>query len=131
MRYCLYCKRINPGEPLYCQYCGKTFEARICSKCHHINPKEALVCRNCGSSELSDIAGPLPLWLVILRIFFWIFIVLLVIGFLVNLDSFVPLFIVIGLLLIGYSFLPEEGKKILKTILNFFKQCVWGKKEKS
>lgn len=131
MRYCPYCKRLNPGKPLFCQYCARTFEVRICGKCRHINPQAALACQNCGSSELSEIAGEIPLWTILLRVLFWLFIVLLVMGFFMNFESFVPLLIVIGLLLIGYSFLPEEVKKIIKIILSLLKQRVWGIKKES
>lgn len=59
------------------------------------------------------------------------FIVLLVIGFLMNFASFVPFLIVIGLLLVGYSFLPEEVKNIIKFILSHIKQRVLGIKKES
>lgn len=131
MRYCPYCRRPNPSRPLYCQYCGRTFEVRICGKCHHINPKEALVCRNCGSSELSDIAGETPLWMILLRGLFWLLGLLIVIGFFLNFGLFVPGLMVIGFFLIGYSFLPAESKKIMKAVLGSLKQRVWAKKEKS
>lgn len=131
MRYCPYCKRLNPGRPLFCQYCGRTFGARVCSKCGYANPKEALVCRNCGSSELSDISGDIPLWLIILKGLFWLFGLLLVAGLLRNLELLVPLVLFIGFILIGYSFLPEGIKKIIRFFFNLLKQRLWGKKEKS
>ena len=131
MRYCPYCKRLNPGKPLYCQYCARTFEVRICSKCRYVNPKAALACGKCGSFELSDIAGETPFWLVLLKILFWLFVLLLVIGFVMNLASFVPLLVVVALFLIGYSFIPEEVKNIIKFILNHIKQRVWGIKNES
>lgn len=131
MKYCLNCKRLNAGKPLYCQYCGRTFEDRICGKCHHINDKSALVCRNCGSSELSEIAGQAPFWTILLKIFFWLFVILLVVGFFRNLALFAPLLIIIGLLLFGYSLLPEMVKKIMNLIFNLLKERIWGKEKKS
>ncbi|MFA6130484.1 MAG: zinc ribbon domain-containing protein [Candidatus Omnitrophota bacterium] len=131
MRYCPYCQRINPGKPLYCQYCAKTFEARICSKCRSVNSKAALACGKCGSFELSDIAGEIPFWAILLKVLFWLFLVLLAIGFVRNLVSFVPLLVVVCLLLLGYSFLPEEVKNIIKFILSFIKQKVLGIKKES
>ena len=131
MRYCPYCKRLNPGKPLYCQYCAKTFEVRICSKCRHVNPKAALACGKCGSFELSDIAGETPFWMLFFRILFWFFLVSLVISFVRNLASFIPFLVVIALLLVGYSFLPEEVKKIMKVILSHIKQRVWGVKKEN
>ena len=131
MRYCWNCGRINPGKPLFCQYCGRTFGIRTCGRCRHINPKEALVCRNCGSPELSDTAGPLPSWMIFLRGLFWVFVLLAIVGCLLNLQLFIPLFLFVVLLMILYSFLPEILKKIIKFLLNLLKQRVFGKKEKS
>lgn len=131
MRYCPYCRRMNPGKPLYCQYCARTFEVRICSKCRSINSKAALACGKCGSFELSDIAGEIPFWAIFLKALFWLFLVLFVIGFFMNLVSFVPLLVVIVLLLLGYSFLPEEVKNIIKLILSLIKQKVLGIKKES
>lgn len=131
MRYCSYCKRMNPGMPTFCAYCAKTFEVRICSKCRSVNSKAALACGKCGSFELSDIAGETPFWLVFLKIIFWSFLVLLVVSFVMNLASFVPLLVVLCLLLLGYSFLPEEVKNIIKFILSIIKQRVLGIKNES
>jgi len=131
MRYCPYCKRLNPGTPTFCAYCAKTFEVRVCSKCRNVNPKAALACSKCGSFELSDIAGETPFWLVLPKILFWSFLVLLVVAFVMNLASFVPLLVVLCLLLLGYSFLPEEVKNIIKFILSIIKQRVLGIKKES
>jgi len=90
-----------------------------------------LACTNCGSSELSDIAGEIPFWIILLKFLFWLFLILLAMGFILNFASFVPFLIVIGLLLIGYNFLPEEVKKIMNIIFSHIKQRVFGVKEKN
>ena len=131
MRYCPYCKRLNSGKPTFCAYCSRTFEVRICGRCRHVNSKAALACTNCGSSELSDIAGEIPFWIILLKFLFWLFLILLAMGFILHFASFVPFLIVIGLLLIGYNFLPEEVKKIMNIIFSHIKQRVFGVKEKN
>lgn len=86
---------------------------------------------NCGSSELSDIAGEIPFWAILLKALFWLFLALLAIGFILDFRSFVPFLIVIGLLLVGYSFLPEEVKKIMNVIFSYIKQQVFGIQKKN
>lgn len=52
MRYCTNCNRITTGEPLYCHFCGRTFDLKICPR-GHTNPRIAQVCAECGSRDLS------------------------------------------------------------------------------
>ena len=69
--------------------------------------------------------------MILLKFSFWLFLVLLVLGLAMNLVAFVPFLVVVGLLLVGYSFLPEEVKKITKIILNSLKQSVFGVKKEN
>ena len=131
MKYCPYCKRLNPGSPTFCAYCSRTFNSRVCLRCRHINSMAALACVSCGSFELSDIAGEIPFWAILLKALFWLFLVLLAMGFVLNFASFVPFFIIIGLLLLSYSFLPEEGKKIMNVIFSYIKQQIFGIQKKN
>src|SRR5258708_12936318 len=62
MRYCHNCHRITNGEPLYCQNCGFTYDAKLCPS-RHLNPRWAVVCSQCGSRDLSTPAPRIPLWL--------------------------------------------------------------------
>jgi RNA polymerase subunit RPABC4/transcription elongation factor Spt4 len=62
MRYCPQCHRLTIGEPLYCNHCGSTFDAKLCPA-RHLNPRNAEVCAQCGSRDLSTPAPRLPLWL--------------------------------------------------------------------
>ena len=91
----------------------------------------ALACVSCGSFELSDIAGEIPFWTILLKILFWLFLALLAMGFVLNFASFVPFLIVIGLLLVGYSFLPEEVKKIMNVIFSYINQQIFGIQKKN
>jgi len=52
MKYCFECGRVTSGEPLFCNFCGRTFDVKLCPRLH-VNPRIATVCRECGSRELS------------------------------------------------------------------------------
>lgn len=52
MTYCYNCRRITPGEPLFCHTCGRTYDVKLCPRLHP-NPRSAEVCSRCGSRELS------------------------------------------------------------------------------
>jgi len=62
MRYCHNCGRITTGEPLYCQFCGRTYNVKLCPRLHP-NSRSATVCSQCGSRELSIPAPRLPILL--------------------------------------------------------------------
>lgn len=53
MRYCHSCRRLTAGQPLFCDHCGRTYDARLCPRLH-VNPRAANVCGECGSRELSQ-----------------------------------------------------------------------------
>jgi hypothetical protein len=61
MRYCNHCHRITTGEPLFCNFCGRSYDFKLCPH-RHPNPRSAEVCNQCGSRELST---PHP------RVSFW------------------------------------------------------------
>lgn len=52
MRYCTNCQRLTPGEPLYCNHCGRSYDVKLCPA-RHLNPRDAQACATCGSRELS------------------------------------------------------------------------------
>ena len=62
MRYCPQCHRLTTGEPLFCNHCGATYDAKLCPA-RHLNPRNAEVCSQCGSRDLSTPAPRLALWL--------------------------------------------------------------------
>lgn len=62
MRYCSQCRRLTAGDPLYCNHCGATYDAKLCPA-RHLNPRNAEVCAQCGSRDLSTPAPHLSLWL--------------------------------------------------------------------
>jgi hypothetical protein len=59
MKLCFSCRRVTPGVPSYCHYCGKTYNVRLCSR-GHINPRSAHVCSQCGSKEMSTPQRKIP-----------------------------------------------------------------------
>jgi len=62
MRYCYNCHRITPGEPLFCNYCGRSYDMKLCPS-RHPNSRTALVCSECGSTDLSTPQPRAPWWL--------------------------------------------------------------------
>lgn len=128
MRYCAFCKRINPGRPVHCQYCGRTFGVRICRHCRQANPREALVCRNCGSNELSETSKPLSSWMGFIKVLFWIFILTLIIGIIRNLEFLLFLLVILGLLGLGFFFMPPVIRKMLKMMFKYFRVLIIGRR---
>jgi len=53
MRYCTACRHLTPGLPLFCTFCGRSFDVRLCPRLH-VNPRGAQVCAQCGSRDLSQ-----------------------------------------------------------------------------
>jgi len=62
MRFCNQCHRITAGEPLFCNFCGRTYNLKLCPH-RHPNPRNAEICSECGSRELSMPHRRVPLWL--------------------------------------------------------------------
>lgn len=59
MRYCHACHRMTTGEPLFCNFCGRSYDVKLCPS-RHINPRAATVCSQCGSHDLSTPQPPVP-----------------------------------------------------------------------
>ena len=62
MRYCNQCHRITPGEPMFCNFCGRSYDFKLCPH-RHPNPRNAEICSQCGSRELSTPHPRVALWL--------------------------------------------------------------------
>ncbi len=76
MCYCYHCNRITHGEPLFCQFCGRSYNVKLCPRLHK-NPRSAQICSQCGSRELSTPAPKAPLWIAVA-----VFLLTLIPGFL-------------------------------------------------
>ena len=61
MRYCNHCHRITTGEPLFCNFCGRSYNYKLCPH-RHPNPRSAEVCNQCGSRELSTPHPKVSFW---------------------------------------------------------------------
>src|SRR5205807_5666047 len=68
MRYCHNCGKVTTGEPMFCQFCGRTYDVKLCPR-HHPNPRTAQICAQCGSRELSTPAPRMPFWLKLFALF--------------------------------------------------------------
>jgi len=62
MRYCFHCSRVTLGQPLFCNFCGRTYDLKLCHRLHE-NPREAEVCAECGSRDLTVPQPKLRLWM--------------------------------------------------------------------
>lgn len=62
MKYCYNCSRITIGQPLFCNFCGRSYDYKLCPR-HHANPRAAHACSQCGSRELSTPGPPVPVML--------------------------------------------------------------------
>jgi len=62
MRYCYQCNRITQGKPLFCNFCGRSYDVKLCPRLH-MNPRIAQACGQCGSRDLSTPAPKSPIWI--------------------------------------------------------------------
>jgi hypothetical protein len=68
MKYCYNCNRVTIGEPLFCNFCGRSYDIKLCPRMH-VNPRNAAACSRCGSKELSTPQPKVPFWATILLFF--------------------------------------------------------------
>ena len=67
MNYCHFCHKMTPGDPIFCNFCGSTYNLKLCCRLHP-NPRHATVCSQCGSREMS---APQPRIPGMLGVFLW------------------------------------------------------------
>src|SRR5258708_617689 len=61
MKYCYNCDQVTIGEPLFCNFCGRSYDVKLCPRLH-VNPRGTRVCSKCGSTELSTPQPRVPFW---------------------------------------------------------------------
>jgi len=61
MKYCYNCNRVTIGEPLFCNFCGRSYDVKLCPKLH-VNPRQAQVCSACGNHDLTTPQPKVPFW---------------------------------------------------------------------
>lgn len=131
MKYCFECGRITWGEPLFCNFCGRSYDVKLCPRLH-VNARIASVCRECGSHDLST---PQPrvsfLWKVIaylIRIVLGALLVWLSLAILMPIGKELLMrpevqagTVLLGLLLVGlwfsWAMLPDWIRKIVRRLL--------------
>ena len=131
MKYCYECGRITAGEPLYCNFCGRSYDVKLCPR-HHVNPRVAEVCSQCGSRELSTPQPRVSLWWKVLSFLLQIVVggLLLLLSLAVFLEimrgllstpqvqsGFVVLGILLGVLWWLWSELPDWLRKLVRRSL--------------
>ena len=137
MRFCPHCRRLNPGRPVICHYCGRTWHVRLCPRGHE-NPPDSQFCGICGSADLSETAGPVPFWIWLIRIasliIFIVFIVSLKLPEFHLTDQIITQVIAISILLVGInmalSVLPATARRVVMAVTMtakrwFVQTAVW------
>lgn len=131
MKYCFQCGRLTSGEPLFCNFCGSSFDVKLCPRLHP-NPRVATVCSQCGSRELSSPQPRVSIWwralaflvrVVLGALLVWLSLALLV----TTVKQFIQMpvvqagMIVIGILLTGlwflWAMLPHWIRKVIRRSL--------------
>jgi hypothetical protein len=127
MKFCYQCGHVTAGKPLFCSFCGRTFDVKLCPRLH-ANPRFADVCSQCGSRELSRPQPKVALWWRVLALLLQIalgsFLVFLTLEFVAGIlkTEFVQnAMVVLGLLLMAlwavWIVLPEWLRKLLHRLL--------------
>lgn len=127
MNYCYNCGHITPGEPLYCNYCGRSYDLKLCPR-HHANPRSADVCSKCGSRELSTPQPKVPaMWkllAIVIRLGLGLLLFYVTLSFLVALartTQFQQALVCFALLLIAlwlvWSKLPDWLQDALRNLV--------------
>jgi len=131
MKYCYQCGRITVGQPLFCNFCGRSYDVKLCSG-KHVNPRIAEVCSQCGSRDLSTPQPKVSAWWklgeFLVRLLVGILLVclslLLVVATLQELlrnsqlqNGLVALGILLGVLWWMWSKLPEWFRKMVRRAL--------------
>jgi hypothetical protein len=71
MKFCFNCNRITPGTPLFCNFCGRSYDVKLCPR-RHVNPRTAEACSQCGSGDLSTPQPRRPFWAPLLGFALWV-----------------------------------------------------------
>jgi RNA polymerase subunit RPABC4/transcription elongation factor Spt4 len=61
MKYCYQCGRVTAGDPVFCIFCGRTYDVKLCPR-SHVNSRASEVCSKCGSRDLSTPQPKVAWW---------------------------------------------------------------------
>jgi hypothetical protein len=124
MKFCYECGRMTAGEPLFCNFCGRSYDVKLCPG-RHPNPRNAEVCSQCGSRDFSIPQPKVSFWWKVLS---WLTRVLL--GLL--LGCFSLLLLITALLrpevqhaLLGLGILLAVFWWTWSQLPNWFRKLVW------
>ena len=123
--YCYNCGHVTPGEPMFCNHCGRSYDVKLCPRLHP-NPRSAEVCSKCGSRELSTPQPKVPaMWkllAILLRLFLGLLLFYISLSFLVSLVKTTQVqqaLVCVGLLLVAlwvlWSKLPDWLQDIIRS----------------
>lgn len=129
--YCYHCNRITVGEPLFCNFCGRSYNVKLCPRLHP-NPRNAQICSQCGSRDLSIPQPKMPFWAGILEFLLRIIpgaaltalsvitVALFILAIFTRPDLLVPvvfLLIALGLLWRAWSQIPASFRRVIERLL--------------
>ena len=114
MQYCFNCNRITPGEPLFCNTCGCSYDWKLCPR-RHRNARTAEACSQCGSRDLSTPQPRRPPWALPLGLLLTV-----VPGALLSVGS------VLVLLAVFIAVLQQPGLIVILVILAIPFGILWG-----
>jgi hypothetical protein len=113
MKYCYNCNRATIGEPLFCNFCGRSYNINLSLRLH-VNPRDAEACSHRGSRELSTPQPKVPFWPSFLLVF-----LSLVPGLILAIFSIAAIFFVIR------HFLHSPDMLLALTILQMVLGMLW------
>jgi hypothetical protein len=125
MNYCFHCGHVTPGEPLFCNHCGRSYDVKLCPRMHP-NPRSAEVCSKCGSRELSTPQPKVPaMWkllAILVRLGLGLLLFYITLSFLISLAKTTQVqqaVVCIGLLLVAlwilWSKLPDWLQDVIRN----------------
>lgn len=124
MKYCYECGRVTAGKPIFCNFCGRSYDVKLCPRLHQ-NPRIAEVCSQCGSRDFSLPQPKVSVWWKVLEwiarfalgVFFVCLFLAVLIG-LMNSREGQSALILLGLLFAVLSWvwgkLPEWFRKLVR-----------------
>lgn len=139
-RYCYNCNRITPGEPLFCNSCGRSYNVKLCPRMH-ANPRNAQICSQCGSRDLSVPQPKMPFWAQMLELLLRVIpgaalgavsvltVGLFILAIFTRPNLLVPiifLLIALGFLWWMWSQIPASFRRVIERLLTNRKRALHG-----
>lgn len=122
---------------MFCHYCGRTWQVRLCPRGHENDP-DAQFCGICGSADLTETAGPMPLWIWLIRFGILIIFIAIIIILFANfklpefhltdqiIAQVISLAILIFVVKTGLSGMPGPLRRVVLTVIKIVKRLFIG-----